>query len=101
MPSASVLPPGNTAQMAEWIGQRVGGDLFSIVVTEPICQVRPLCHSVRMVQEGLQAASGILRLPSLIQWKYWSRLVFIEQTFLRQKRQLMSGWIISALPIDL
>lgn len=33
--SASVLPPGNTAQMAEWIGQRVGGDLFSIVVTEP------------------------------------------------------------------
>lgn len=33
--SASVLPPGNTAQMAEWIRQRVGGDLFSIVVTEP------------------------------------------------------------------
>lgn len=33
--SASVLPPGNTAQMAEWIWQRVGGDLFSITVTEP------------------------------------------------------------------
>lgn len=33
--SASVLPPGNTAQMAEWIQQRTGGDLFSIMVTEP------------------------------------------------------------------
>ena len=33
--SASVLPPGNAARMAGWIGERVGGDLFSIVVTEP------------------------------------------------------------------
>ncbi len=33
--SASVLPPGNTAQMAEWIQQRVGGDLLSIIVAEP------------------------------------------------------------------
>lgn len=32
--SASLLPPGNTAQMAEWIQQRIGGDLFSIIVTE-------------------------------------------------------------------
>lgn len=33
--SASVVAPGNTARMAEWIQQRAGGDLFSIVVTEP------------------------------------------------------------------
>lgn len=33
--SASVLPPGNMAKMAGWIHERVGGDLFSIVVTEP------------------------------------------------------------------
>lgn len=33
--SASVLLPGNTAKMAEWIRERVGGDLFSIVVEEP------------------------------------------------------------------
>lgn len=33
--SASVLPPGNTAQMAVWIQQAVGGDLFSIRVAEP------------------------------------------------------------------
>lgn len=33
--SASVLLPGNTAKMAGRIAQRVGGDLFSIVVTEP------------------------------------------------------------------
>ena len=33
--SASVLPPGNTAKMAGWIQERVGGDVFSIVVDEP------------------------------------------------------------------
>lgn len=33
--SASVLLPGNAAKIANWIQQEVGGDLFSIVVTEP------------------------------------------------------------------
>ena len=33
--SASVLPPGNVARMAEWISQETGGELFSIKVTEP------------------------------------------------------------------
>lgn len=33
--SASVLAPGNAAKIANWIQQEVGGDLFSIVVTEP------------------------------------------------------------------
>ena len=33
--SASVLPPGNAAKIADWINQRVGGDLFSITVKEP------------------------------------------------------------------
>lgn len=33
--SASVLLPGNTAKLAGWIQQYVGGDLFSIVVTQP------------------------------------------------------------------
>ena len=33
--SASVLPPGNAAKMAGWIQEEIGGDLFSIVVTEP------------------------------------------------------------------
>lgn len=33
--SASVLPPGNAAKIADWIKQRVGGDLFSITVKEP------------------------------------------------------------------
>lgn len=33
--SASVVPPGNTAQMAGWIQQEVGGDLHSIVVEDP------------------------------------------------------------------
>ena len=33
--SANVLPPGNAAKMAGWIQEEIGGDLFSIVVTEP------------------------------------------------------------------
>ncbi len=33
--SASVLTPGNAAKIADWIHQRTGGDLFSIVVEEP------------------------------------------------------------------
>ena len=33
--SASVLSPGNAAKLAGWIREEVGGDLFSIVVTEP------------------------------------------------------------------
>ena len=33
--SASVVAPGNTARLARWIQEYVGGDLFPIVVTEP------------------------------------------------------------------
>lgn len=33
--SASVVAPGNTARMAQWIQEYVGGDLFPIVVTNP------------------------------------------------------------------
>ena len=33
--SASVVVPGNAAKLASWIRQRVGGDLFSVVVEEP------------------------------------------------------------------
>ncbi|MHB9291139.1 hypothetical protein Holit_00211 [Hollandina sp. SP2] len=32
--SASVLVPGNTAKLAQWIQQETGGDLFSIKVTQ-------------------------------------------------------------------
>lgn len=33
--SASILPPGNAARIAEWIQEEVGGDLFSIRVEDP------------------------------------------------------------------
>jgi flavodoxin len=33
--SASVLVPGNTAKLAQWIQQEIGGDLFSIKVNNP------------------------------------------------------------------
>lgn len=32
--SASVVAPGNTTKMAQWIQEYVGGELFPIVVTE-------------------------------------------------------------------
>ena len=32
--SASIIAPGNTAKLAEWIYEYVGGDLFPIVVTD-------------------------------------------------------------------
>ncbi len=32
--SASILKPGNTAQMAQWIQEYVGGDIFPIIVTD-------------------------------------------------------------------
>lgn len=35
MTSASVKSPGNVAQLAQWIENETGGDLFSIQVTEP------------------------------------------------------------------
>ena len=45
-----------------------------------------LAASVRDITEALPDSAEVL-----------GRLVFIEQTLLRQKRQSTSGWIISAL----
>lgn len=33
--SPSVIPPGNVQQLAEWVQEETGGDLFSIRVTDP------------------------------------------------------------------
>ena len=33
--SPSVTAPGNVQQLAQWVSERTGGDLFSIQVTEP------------------------------------------------------------------
>ena len=41
--SASLLPPGNTAVMAGYIQEIVGGDLFSIQVEEPYSSVYDEC----------------------------------------------------------
>lgn len=41
--SASVVAPGNTARLAQWIQEYVGGDLFPIVVTEPYPDVYDEC----------------------------------------------------------
>lgn len=41
--SASVIAPGNAAQLANWIQQEVGGDLHSIVVEEPYPSIYDDC----------------------------------------------------------
>lgn len=41
--SASVLVPGNTAMMAQWIQEEAGGDLFSIQVAEPYSSDYDVC----------------------------------------------------------
>lgn len=33
--SSSVIPPGNVQQLAGWVQDETGGDLFSIRVTDP------------------------------------------------------------------
>ena len=33
--SPSVIPPGNVQQLAGWVQEETGGDLFSIKVTDP------------------------------------------------------------------
>ena len=33
--SPSVIPPGNVQQLAGWVQEETGGDLFSIRVTDP------------------------------------------------------------------
>lgn len=33
--SPSVIPPGNVQQLAQWVQEQTGGDLFKIQVTEP------------------------------------------------------------------
>lgn len=41
--SASVVAPGNAAQLANWIQQEVGGDLHSIVVEDPYPSIYDDC----------------------------------------------------------
>lgn len=53
--SASLLAPGNTALMAQYIQSQVGGDLFSIRVTEPYSSDYDKCLD-RAADEKAEAA---------------------------------------------
>lgn len=57
--SASVLVPGNTAKLAQWIQQETGGDLFSIKVTQPYSSNYNLCLA-RASEEKAQNARPAL-----------------------------------------
>ncbi len=41
--SPSVIPPGNVQQLAGWVQEEIGGDLFSIRVTDPYPSDRDEC----------------------------------------------------------
>lgn len=57
--SASVLPPGNAALLANWIQEDVGGDMFSIVVEEPYSSDYDECLD-RAAQEAADEARPAL-----------------------------------------
>ena len=67
--SASVLPPGNVAQMASWIQQEIGGDLFSIQVEEPYSSDYDACLE-RAADEKAENARPALkeRLESIAEY---------------------------------
>ncbi len=58
--SASVLPPGNTAMMANWIRERAGGDLFSIVVEEPYWEDYDECLDRAADEKADNARPGLV-----------------------------------------
>lgn len=58
--SASVLPPGNTAKMANWIRERAGGDLFSIVVEEPYSEDYDECLDRAADEKADNARPGLV-----------------------------------------
>lgn len=58
--SASVLLPGNTAKLAGWIQQRVGGDLFPIVVTEPYSSDYDECLDRAAVEKADNARPALV-----------------------------------------
>lgn len=58
--SASVLLPGNTAKMANWIRERVGGDLFSIVVEEPYSDDYDECLDRAADEKAENARPGLV-----------------------------------------
>lgn len=58
--SAGVLPPGNTAKMANWIRERAGGDLFSIVVEEPYWEDYDECLDRAADEKADNARPGLV-----------------------------------------
>lgn len=60
--SASVLAPGHVAQMAGWIQEETGGDLFSILVTEPYSSDYDTCLD-RAADEKAEQARPELTKP--------------------------------------
>ncbi len=53
--SASLLPPGNTAKIAQWIHEVTGGDTFSIVTEEPYSSDYDICLEEASDQLGRRA----------------------------------------------
>ena len=59
--SPSVIPPGNVQQLAGWVQEETGGDLFSIQVTEPYPDSWDECLSRANQEQGEDAR------PELVQ----------------------------------
>lgn len=58
--SASIVPPGNSARLAEWIQEKIGGDLFSIQVNDPYPSDYDECMD-RAADEKAEDARPVLK----------------------------------------
>ena len=82
--SPSVIPPGNVQQLAGWVQEETGGDLFSIRVTDPYPSDWDDCLARANQERGYDAV--FLGYPN---WWYgvpMALLTFLEQNDLSGKQ---------------
>ena len=100
--SPSVIPPGNVQQLAGWVQEATGGDLFSIQVTDPYPSDWDACLERANQERGDDAARnwpqmwriwismmwfswGTLIGGTACRWRFfhsWSRMIFQEKKYI-------------------
>ena len=63
--SPSVIPPGNVQQLAGWVQEETGGDLFSIRVTDPYPSDWDAVSTVQMKNAQRMQGRNLLRMQRI------------------------------------
>ena len=58
--SPSIVPPGNVQQLAGWVQEETGGDLFSIRVTDPYSSDWDACLERANEERGADARPELM-----------------------------------------